>query len=112
MDRARISVLVPPLILVAAALIEVGGDAIIRQGLRDRRWLVVLAGCLTLAAYGLVLNLLRWDFSKLLGTYVALFAVASVLIARFAFAESIPRTTWLGLALIVLGAALIQAGNR
>ena len=56
--------LIPTAIFVAAALLEVGGDAIVRQGLRSQKWVVVLAGCLSLAVYGLVVNLVKWDFSR------------------------------------------------
>jgi len=59
------------LIFVAAAVLEVGGDAFVRKGLRGNQIAVIAAGCLALGAYGLVVNLVRWDFSKLLGVYVA-----------------------------------------
>ena len=104
--------LVPLLVFVAAALLEVGGDAVIRQGLRGRGWPSVLAGCLMLAIYGLVVNLVKWDFSRLLGAYVAVFALASVLAGWFWFGEAIPSTTWIGLGLIVLGGLVIQVGAR
>ncbi len=100
------------IIFVVAALLEVGGDAFIREGLRGRGWPSVLAGCLMLAVYGLVVNLVNWDFSRLLGAYVAVFALASVLAGRFWFREAIPASTWIGLALIVIGGLVIQAGAR
>ena len=55
------------LIFVVAALLEVGGDAAMRRGLRGRSLLFVMAGAVTLGGYGLVVNLVKWDFSKLLG---------------------------------------------
>ncbi len=100
------------LFLLAAAALEVGGDAIIRKGLRGSGLPVVLAGCVALACYGVVVNLVRWDFSRLLGVYVAFFAVVSVLTGRFVFKESIPATTWLGLAIVVLGGTVIQFGHK
>ncbi len=99
-------------IFVAAAALEVGGDAVVRKGLRGAGYGVVALGCLMLGGYGLVVNLVKWDFSKLLGVYVAVFAVISVLAGRFVFGESVPLTTWGGLALIVLGAVVIQFGGR
>jgi len=102
----------PLLVFVAAALLEVGGDAVVRKGLRGQGWPAILAGCLMLAAYGLVVNLVLWDFSRLLGAYVAVFAVAGVLVGRFGFGEAVPRSTWVGLALIVAGGLVIQAGRR
>ena len=104
--------LVPLAVFVAAALLEVGGDAVVRLGLRGRKWPLILGGCLMLAAYGLVVNLVRWDFSKLLGAYVAVFALASVLAGRFWFREAVPPSTWVGLGLILLGGLVIQVGAR
>ncbi|WP_435011241.1 hypothetical protein P12x_002547 [Tundrisphaera lichenicola] len=111
MTRAGLIVL-PWLIFVTAALLEVGGDALIRRGLRGRDGLMILGGCLILAGYGLVVNLVRWDFPQLLGAYVAAFAVVGVLVGRYGFGESLPRSTWIGLGLIVLGGLVIQAGRR
>jgi small multidrug resistance family-3 protein len=99
-------------ILLAAAVLEVAGDAMIRRGLRGSGFAFIVAGCLGLAAYGLVVNLVRWDFSRLLGVYVAVFAIVSVLAGRFVFGDRVPATTWLGLALIVLGGLVIQLGPR
>jgi len=53
-----------------------------------------------------------WDFSKLLGVYVAVFALVSVLFGRFAFQESAPATTWVGVAIILLGAMVIQFSGK
>ncbi len=100
----------PALILVAAALLEVGGDAVVRRGVRGGGWPLVVVGGLMLAAYGVVVNLVRWDFSRLLGSYVAVFALASVLVGRFGFCEVVPASTWAGLGLIVLGGLVIQSG--
>ncbi len=100
------------LVFLAAAVLEVGGDAIVRKGLRGGGWPVVLAGGALLAAYGIVVNLVRWDFSKLLGVYVAVFAVVSVLTGKFLFGEDVPATTWAGLGIILVGGAVIQLGTR
>ena len=75
------------LIFVAAAALEVGGDAVVRKGLRGSSLVTIVAGCLMLGAYGLVVNLVKWDFSKLLGVYVAIFAAIGVLAGRFLFGE-------------------------
>ena len=75
--------LIACLIFIAAALLEVAGDAVIRHGLRGRSAAWILAGCTALASYGLVVNSVRWDFSKLLGVYVGFFALVSILVSRF-----------------------------
>jgi drug/metabolite transporter superfamily protein YnfA len=96
---------------VAAALLEVGGDALIRKGMRGSGIPLILLGCLVLSCYGVVVNLVRWDFSKLLGVYVAVFAVVSVLTGLFIFRETVPPSTWIGLAVIVCGGCIIQYGE-
>lgn len=107
-----VNALAAVLVFVVAALLEVGGDAVVRQGLRGRSAGLIVAGGLLLAIYGLVVNLVRWDFSRLLGVYVAVFALMSVLVGRFWFREVVPTSTWLGLGLIVLGGLVIQIGGR
>jgi small multidrug resistance family-3 protein len=97
--------------LIAAAVLEVGGDALIRKGMRDSGIPAILLGCLVVSCYGVVVNLVRWDFSKLLGVYVAVFAVVSVLTGLIIFRENVPLSTWIGLAVIVCGGCIIQYGE-
>jgi small multidrug resistance family-3 protein len=100
------------IVFVLAACLEVGGDAVIRRGLRGGRAALVLAGCLVLACYGVMLNTVRWDFSKLMGVYIAIFALVSLLTARWVLREAVPVSTWIGLALVVAGGLVIQFGPR
>jgi small multidrug resistance family-3 protein len=102
--------IIPVLVMAVAAVLEVGGDAIIRVGLRGRGVFFVVLGALVLAAYGIVVNLLKIDFSKLLAAYVAFFAVASVAFGHFAFDEAVPTSTWIGLGLMIAGSAVVLAG--
>jgi small multidrug resistance family-3 protein len=97
-------------VMMAAALCEVGGDAMIRAGMRGSGWLLGGLGVATLGAYGVVVNLLAIDFSKLLATYVAFFAIVSVAFGRLLFAEKIPGSTWLGLGVILIGSLIVQLG--
>jgi len=98
-------------VFVASAVLEVGGDALIRAGLRAERVALVIAGFLILGSYGVLLNTMTWDFTRLLGTYVAVFALASALFGCFVFHEVPAETTWLGLALVLAGAAVMQLGK-
>lgn len=99
------------LVFVGSALLEVGGDAVVRKGLRGSSVAIIVAGGLMLACYGLLVNTVHWDFSKLLGVYVAVFAIVSVMAGKFVFGESVPSATWLGLLIIVLGGMVIQFGG-
>ena len=119
------------LTLLAAAGLEVGGDAAIRKALEKCGFVFGLVGFLMLGSYGVIVNFLsgpekapnwikcfvsshlggyKMDFSNLLGVYVAVFACISVLWGRYIFKESIPLTTWLGLLIIVIGGLVIQVG--
>jgi drug/metabolite transporter superfamily protein YnfA len=100
------------IVFVAAAVLEVGGDAVIRKGLRGGMVWLIIAGFVILGFYGVVVNTVKWDFSRLLGVYVAVFAVVSVMAGRFVFKETIPVTTWAGLAIIVIGGTVIQMGQN
>jgi drug/metabolite transporter superfamily protein YnfA len=100
------------LIFISAAVLVVGGDAAIRKGLRGSSLITIALGCVMLGCYGVVVNIVKWDFSKMLGVYVALFALVSVLFGRFVFMEHIPNSTWLGLMVIFCGALIIQFGAK
>jgi drug/metabolite transporter superfamily protein YnfA len=100
------------LVFIAAALLEVGGDAVVRKGLRGSGILVILMGAAMLGLYGVVVNTVKWDFSRLLGVYVAVFALISILFGRFVFNENIPGSTWIGLSVIICGGMIIQFGDK
>jgi multidrug transporter EmrE-like cation transporter len=100
------------LIFIGAAILEVGGDAMIRKGLQKTSPAFIISGIVGLGCYGLVVNIVKWDFSKLLGVYVAIFAFISVLFGIFVFNENVPASTWVGLVLIVGGGMIIQFGGQ
>ena len=84
------------LIFLAAAVLEVGGDAIVRKGMRGGGLAFLALGFIMLGTYGVVVNLVPWDFSKLLGVYVAIFAFVSTQSRGDAFRDSRPRVERVG----------------
>ena len=104
------SLTLPALIFLAAATLEVTGDATIRAGLQTRSFGRVALGAILLAAYGLVVNLAPGDFSRLLGSYVAVFALLAVFVGWYRFGETLTPATCCGLALIVAGGLIVQWG--
>jgi len=98
------------LLLMAAAL-EVFGDSFFQSGmyrssgLARGLWLVL--GIAILAAYGLCVNLPRWDFGRLLGAYVALFFVVAQVVAWLRFDQRPTPPILLGGTLIVAGGLVI-----
>jgi len=101
----------PVLIFIVAALLEIGGDSVVRSGLRADRIHLIALGFLILGSYGLVVNMVKWDFSKLLGVYVAVFAVVSVGWGKWILKEEVPLSTWIGLIPIAIGGLIIQFGQ-
>ncbi|HEY2107511.1 MAG TPA: hypothetical protein VGH29_17055, partial [Candidatus Binataceae bacterium] len=73
-------------ILVIAAALEVGGDALIRIGLQGTTYSLA-AGALTLFAYGLVVNKSGLDFNQLMGVYIAVFFVVSQIVSFVLFKQ-------------------------
>ena len=101
------------LLFVIAGVLEVSGDAKIRQGFVDRRLNPCLVGAASLVVYGLFVNaaiafrLIDWEFSKQLGVYVAIFALTSSLYGYFLLGERLENLHWLGLSLVVVGGIII-----
>lgn len=89
-----------------AALLEVGGDALVRIGLRGAGYAIV-AGALTLFAYGVVVNLSGVDFNRLMGIYIAVFFVVSQVISFVLFKQIPDDRILLGGGFIVTGGLLI-----
>jgi drug/metabolite transporter superfamily protein YnfA len=100
------------LVLFAAALLEAGGDALVRNGLHasttTSRLTFFLCGAFVLFGYGYVVNSPSWDFGRLLGVYVVFFFIAAQLISYFVFHTIPGRNVLLGGALIVLGGVVIS----
>ncbi len=103
------------LILLMAAVLEAGGDAIVRFALRSsvpwQRGLFFALGAAVLFAYGWTVNRPTWDFGKLLGLYVVFFFVIAQVISWALFGQAPSLPVWLGGALIVVGGAVIAIGN-
>jgi len=106
-----VSNLVALFTLAFAALLEAGGDAVVRTGLHaqapaKRIGLIVLGG-FVLTAYGVVVNMPSWDFGRLLGVYVVLFFVAAQVINLLAFHVRPGAPVLVGGALIAAGGLLM-----
>jgi small multidrug resistance family-3 protein len=97
-------------LLLLAAVLEVGGDSLVRIGLGLResampRGVAAMgAGAAVLVAYGFMVNLTKLDFSRLMGQYIVLFFVVAQVIAWVIFKE-VPKPS------IMVGGALVIAGG-
>lgn len=100
-------------VLLIAAVLEIGGDAAVRRGLLESRWVWLVLGAITLVAYGLVVNLNRSiEFGRLMGLYIAVFFVVSQLLSFAFFGERPSLRLILGGVLIVAGGLVVQGGMR
>lgn len=100
------------LVLLCAACLEAGGDALMRVGLRSsthiRAALFFLLGGLVLTFYGYTVNAPPWDFGRLLGVYVAFFFVMAQLISWLGFGQKPTPMVLVGGALIVIGGCVVS----
>ncbi|MBV9389348.1 MAG: hypothetical protein JOZ78_23240 [Chroococcidiopsidaceae cyanobacterium CP_BM_ER_R8_30] len=100
------------LLLFVAAVLEAGGDALVRTGLHSsllvKRAEFLLLGGFVLFSYGIVVNLPDWDFGRLLGVYVTLFFLVAQLINYFGFGQKPSVAIIVGGALIVGGGLIIS----
>lgn len=98
-------------LLTLAAMLEAGGDALVRSGLHapvpGNRIGFMAAGAVVLFAYGVSVNSPPWDFGRLLGVYVALFFLMAQLINLFAFGIKPAPPIYFGGLLIISGGLLI-----
>jgi hypothetical protein len=95
-------------LLLAATILEVSGDAVVRMGIYNHVGLIriglFLAGAVLLFGYGTFLNLAPLDFGQVVGLYLAtLFVVWQVI--NFVAFRALPTLP------IVVGGSLVIAGG-
>lgn len=98
-------------LLLVAAVLEVGGDAIVRSGLHASGFatkaVLFVLGAAVLFAYGVFVNTAPADFGRLLGVYVVLFFLVAQVVNRVAFGVVPSAPTLVGGAFIVIGGAVM-----
>jgi small multidrug resistance family-3 protein len=93
-------------VLVLAALLEVGGDALVRIGLHSYGYSLA-AGAFALFGYGILVNQSGVDFNRLMGIYIAIFFVVSQTISLILFKQVPDDRLLLGGGFIVTGGLVI-----
>jgi small multidrug resistance family-3 protein len=98
------------LILLGAAILEAGGDWVVRKGLHanaGQRVLWFALGAAVLFAYGWSVNRPPWNFGELLGLYVVFFFLVAQFISYFLLKETLRGPVLAGGLLIVSGGLVI-----
>jgi drug/metabolite transporter superfamily protein YnfA len=99
-------------VLILAAGLEAGGDAIVRVGLHSastwHRAALFAVGAVVLFAYGWTVNAPPWDFGRLLGLYVVFFFVIAQLISWSVFRQRPSLALLMGGCLIAAGGLVIS----
>ena len=116
MGEAMLNFVAALFVLLLAAYLEISGDVKIGQGLVGGSALTVLLGWVLLGAYGIFVNgynLLakEMNFSKMLGVYIAVFAVVNLLLGWRRASAEVSGATVVGTAVIVCGGLIIQFGG-
>jgi small multidrug resistance family-3 protein len=93
-------------ILIVAAALEVGGDALVRMGLDGQRYWIA-AGAITLLIYAVLINKSGLDFNRMMGVYIAIFFLVSQAISFLAFKQIPDDRLLIGGGFIVTGGLLI-----
>ena len=97
--------------LILATALEATGDAIVRIGLAQDRWLVrgalFLAGAALLFGYGLFVNLAPAEFGRVVGLYVATLFVVWQIVNFIAFRAAPSAPVLIGGVLIVVGGLVV-----
>ena len=104
------------LVLLIAACVEISGDVKIGQGFAAQSAAAVVLGWVFLGLYGVFVNgynLLTkgMNFSKMLGVYIAVFALMNLLLGWRRAPAEVSASTIVGTAVIVCGGLIIQFGG-
>jgi small multidrug resistance family-3 protein len=98
-------------ILFLAAVLEAGGDAILRKALHtDAPWIrlsLFATGAAVLFSYGYAVNAPAWDFGSLLGLYVVFFFVVAQTMSWLLFGQPPSIAVMIGGGLIAAGGCVI-----
>ena len=93
--------------LTIAAILEAFGDSCFQAAMYhstgSARVATAISGAVVLVAYGVMVNLPRWDFGRLIGVYVAVFFISAQVINRLRFGHAPGLPIYVGGALIVAG---------
>jgi drug/metabolite transporter superfamily protein YnfA len=100
------------LVLLLAAILEAGGDALVRSSIHasslTTRVALLALGAIVLCAYGYAVNRPPWDFGRVIGVYVVFFFLVAQAISWLAFNQRPTGPIVLGGAFVVVGGVIMS----
>ena len=101
--------------LAVAAILEAFGDACFQAAMyHSVGWAsagAAISGAVVLVGYGVMVNLPRWDFGRLIGVYVSMFFLSAQIINRVRFGQAPSLPIYVGGALILAGGLVLTFWN-
>jgi hypothetical protein len=101
----------PAVLLLAATILEVSGDAVVRMAIYNHVGLVrlglFLSGAVLLLGYGTILNLAPIEFGRVVGLYLATLFVVWQVINFLVFRAPPTLPIIIGGSLVIAGGAII-----
>lgn len=101
------------IVLLLAAILETGGDALIRSALHSStataRVALFAAGGVVLLSYGYLVNRPPWEFGRLLGLYVVFFFLVAQAMSWVLFHQRPTGPVVIGGAFVVAGGVIMSA---
>jgi small multidrug resistance family-3 protein len=98
-------------VLLLAAILEAGGDALVRSSMHastmSTRFAFLVFGAIVLCAYGYAVNRPPWDFGRLIGVYVVFFFLVAQGISWLAFNQRPTGPIVVGGAFVVTGGVIM-----
>lgn len=98
------------MLLLLAAMLEAGGDWVVRKGIHTASWQRAgwfAMGAVVLFVYGWTVNRPPWNFGELLGLYVVFFFIAAQFISCVLLKEPLRGPVIAGGLLIMSGGLVI-----
>jgi drug/metabolite transporter superfamily protein YnfA len=101
------------IVLLFAAILEAGGDALIRAALHSStgtaRFALFAVGAVVLFSYGYFVNRPPWEFGRLLGIYVVFFFLVAQAMSWVLFNQPPTGPVVVGGAFVIAGGVIMSA---
>ncbi|HEY1477279.1 MAG TPA: hypothetical protein VGF37_06280 [Chthoniobacterales bacterium] len=95
---------------IVGGFLALTGGLLIRKGQRGGGAFIMVAGALAFAGYGVVVNVVPWNFSRIMCAYIAVFTLITFSWRQFILGQKLPKVIWLGVVIVVTGGLFVVFG--